>query len=278
MKNIFCILILLITTQIVQAQSHSCCSAPDQFASLGNDPAFVMQHDAPIPFEFVPANGEMISYACEDGKDAHAYGIKAKNKSNQYLIVVHEWWGLNDYIKQMAEKLYEDLGGNLNVIAIDLYDGQVATEQKDAKTFMQSLSPERANAIIQGAIRHAGKDADIATIGWCMGGGYSLQTSILAGTQGIACVMYYGFPETDMEKLKKMNADVLMIWANQDKWITKEVVDQFKTNMETAGKKLVVKEYNADHAFANPSNPKFNEEAMKEAYALSLEFLRSKFK
>jgi carboxymethylenebutenolidase len=111
-----------------------------------------------------------------------------------------------------------------------------------------------------------------------MGGSYSLQTSVLAGQNGIACVMYYGFPETDTEKLKSLNADVLMIWANEDKWITKEVVDQFKTNMSTAEKKLTVKEYTADHAFANPSNPKFNEVAMKDAYAITLAFLRSKFK
>lgn len=262
----------------MNAQTHSCCSAPDQFAALGNDPAFVMQHDNPIPFEFISEKGAMITYPCADGKDANAFAIRSKSKSNQYLIVVHEFWGLNDYIKQVAEKLYEDLGGNLNVLAIDLYDGYVATEQKDAKTFMQGLVPERVNAIMQGAIDFAGTGADIATIGWCMGGGYALQTSILAGQNGTACVMYYGFPETDIEKLKNLNADVLMVWANQDKWITKEVVDQFKTNMETAGKKLTVKEYTADHAFANPSNPRFNEEAMADAYAVTLEFLRSKFK
>lgn len=268
---------ILITTQIMHAQ-HSCCSAPEQFASLGNDPAFVMKHDNPVPFEFIALSGEMITYACEDGKDANAFTIKAKNKSNQYLIVVHEWWGLNDYIKQMAEKLYNDLGGNLNVIAIDLYDGQVAADQENAKKYMQMLTPERANAIIKGAIDHAGPDAEIATIGWCMGGGYALQTAIMAGQKGVACVMYYGFPEADVEKLKKLNADVLMIWANEDKWITKETVEQFKSNMQSAEKKLVVKEYTADHAFANPSNPRFNEEAMTDAYAASLEFLRSKFK
>jgi carboxymethylenebutenolidase len=108
-----------------------------------------------------------------------------------------------------------------------------------------------------------------------MGGGYSLQAAILLHEQVLGCVMYYGMPETDIAKLAQLQADVMMIWPNQDKWINEEVVNTFKANMESAGKKLKVLEYTADHAFANPSNPKFNEEAASDAYGKVLDFIKT---
>ncbi len=276
MNRIVILFSFLLTAQYTFSQTKSCCSAPEQFASLGNDAAFVMKHENPIPFNFQSAVGEMITYSCSDGKDANAFAIKAEIETEKYLFVIHEWWGLNDYIKQMAEQLYNDLGKKVNVIALDLYDGRIAADPKDARSFMQGLIQARANAIINGAIDRVGTDAEIATIGWCMGGGYSLQTSLLAAEKGIGCVMYYGFPESDIERLKTLHADVLMVWPNEDKWITKEVVDEFKANMIAAGKQLTVKEFTADHAFANPSNPKYNVEAASEAYSFTLDFLKSK--
>ena len=277
MKKFIILTIAVFTGVISFAQTHSCCSAPEQFASLGNDMAFVNAHDAPIPFHFVSNKGNMMTYHCSDGKDANAFAIMAKEKTDNYVFVVHEWWGLNDYIKQISEQIYNDLGEKVNVIALDLYDGKVAATPDSAKSIMKGLDQQRANTIITSLIEHVGPAAKVATIGWCMGGGYSLQATIALKQNGVGCIMYYGMPEADISKLQQINGEVLMMWANQDKWIKKETVDQFKTNMETAGKKLKVEEYAADHAFANPSNPKYNKELADDAYQKSIRFLKQIF-
>ena len=115
-------------------------------------------------------------------------------------------------------------------------------------------------------------------MGWCFGGGWSLQAALLGGKQTVGCVMYYGMPEKDVAKLKTLNSDVLGLFADQDKWINPEVVKQFEKDMAAAGKKVTVKEYPADHAFANPSNPKYNKELATDAHQKALAYLKARLK
>ncbi len=91
----------------------------------------------------------------------------------------------------------------------------------------------------------------------------------------MACVIYYGQPETDAAKLANLHAPVLMIWPTQDKWINKDLVDRFQAGMKLAGKPLTVREYDADHAFANPSNPKHNAQLTTDANQTALDFLQA---
>ena len=140
------------------------------------------------------------------------------------------------------------------------------------------MKTDRAEAIIKGAIAHAGPKAQIGSIGWCFGGGWSLQTALLAGPQAEACVLYYGMPEKDVAKLKTLHTDVLGIFAEQDKWINPEVVGEFVKNMGEAEHKVTIKSYPADHAFANPSNPKFSQPYAADAHAAALTYLQKKFK
>ncbi|WP_448517922.1 dienelactone hydrolase family protein [Rhodoflexus sp.] len=258
-----------------------CCHVPAataSFAAFASDQAFVNKHEEPIPFTFISqVGGKEISYPTADGKTAKAWLIPAKKKSNNYLFVFHEWWGLNDYVKAESEKFYKDLP-DVNVICLDLYDGQVATTREEAAKQMQGLRQERAVAIINGAIAYAGKKANIFTIGWCMGGSWSLQAALLAGKQAKGCIIYYGMPEKDVERLKTLNTDVLGIFAGQEQWISPKVVEEFDANMKQANKKLIYKIFDADHAFANPSNPKFVKEATDEAYAMSLDYLKQRIK
>ncbi|HEY0245009.1 MAG TPA: dienelactone hydrolase family protein [Mucilaginibacter sp.] len=259
--------------------SMACCakSATQQFAMLTANKKFVMSHATPKPIHFQSSIGKPVTYKTPDGATSTAYELKAKNPTNNYLIVIHEYWGLNDYIKKESETLYNDLG-NVNVIALDLYDGKVATTQQDAGKYMQAVKDDRAQAIIKGAIAYAGSKARIATIGWCFGGGWSLQASLLAGKQDVACVMYYGMPEQSVDRLKMLNADVLGNFANKDQWINTKVVAQFEANMKAAGKKLYLHQYDADHAFANPSSPNANNEAAKSAYEFTLAYLKPRLK
>jgi carboxymethylenebutenolidase len=252
--------------------ANSKTSATVKFASLANDNNFVKEHQNPAPFAAAANLGEKFTFKAADGTDAYGFIIKAKTPTDKYLFVIHEWWGLNDYIKEISGKLYKDLG-NINVIALDLYDGKIATTKEMAGQYMQSANETRIKNIVNGAIQFAGPKAKIATIGWCFGGGWSLQTAILAGKQSVACVLYYGMPETEVVKLKTLNSDVLGIFANKDGWISPKVAAEFKENMGKAGKKLVLKQYDADHAFANPSNPIYNSIAAADAYAATLSFL-----
>jgi carboxymethylenebutenolidase len=279
MKKYIIPIILILISASVSAQKMSCCaaSATDKFAQLASDKAFVMSHLNPLPFNFHSENGKDITYKAADGTDAYGWEIKAKTPTDNYLFVIQEWWGLNDYVKKQGEELWNDVG-NVNVIALDLYDKKVATSREEAAKFMQAASSERIVSIIKGALAYAGSKAKIYTIGWCFGGGWSLQTTLLAGNQAFGCVMYYGMPEKDVDKLKTLHTDVLGIFANKDGFITPKIVDEFAENMKKAGKKITIKKYDADHAFANPSNPSFDKEAKADAYKNALAFLKERIK
>lgn len=236
-----------------------------------------MSHKIPAKIHFQSSIGKAITYKTADGKDADAYELKAKTPTNNYILIIHEYWGLNDFVKRESEKIYNDLG-NVNIIDLDLYDGKVATTREDAGKFMQSVKDDRADAIINGAIAYAGPKAHIATIGWCFGGGWSLQATLLAAKQAVGCVMYYGMPEQDVNRLKTLHCDVLGNFANKDQWINTKVVAKFAENMKAAGKTLYLHQYDADHAFANPSNPSYNSEATKNAYDFTISFLKTRLK
>jgi len=277
MKKI--ILFLLLIPTISFAQTKSCCvsSSTEKFAELASTEEFASVHLAPLPFNFVAEIGAMITFECADGVQGNAFEIKASKPGNNWLFVFHEWWGLNDYIQQEAERLAKAMP-NVNVLAIDLYDGKVEETPEAAQLTMQAVEDIRARNIISGAIAYAGKKAMISTIGWCFGGSWSLQASLMAGKKANACVMYYGMPETDVKKLKKLNCEVLGIFAANDTYITPEVVNTFKKDMMSAEKKLTVKTYKTDHAFANPSNPKYDKVAADNANKLALNFLKMRMK
>jgi len=267
---------------VVQAQDVVVChtASTDKFAMFASNKDFNAAHPAPRRYVHVSeAGGKMITYKCADGKDANAYFIPAKKKTNNWIFVIQEWWGLNDNIKRQAEDLYRDLG-NVNILALDMYDGNVATDRENAAKYMQEFKQERGDAIVKGALAYAGKSARVGTIGWCFGGGQSLLASLTAGKQAAACVVYYGMPVEDVNVLKTLNTDVLGIFATREKWITPEVVQKFEANMKAAGKKLTVKNYDAEHGFANPSNPMgaFDEAAYKDAYKNTLAFFQARLK
>ena len=249
-------------------------STPEAMRAEMSTAAFGQLHDNPLAFTLQNPIGEMISFDAEGGK-AQGYLIKSKKKSSKWLLVIQEWWGLNDYIKREAETYYKDLG-DVNVLALDMYDGKVATNRDSAAKYVQSADPKRLESIVKGGIQYAGSKAKIYTVGWCFGGGWSLQASILAGKQGAGCVMFYGRPENNQDKLKQLNCDVIGFFGNKDKSPSPEVVDQFIADMKAAGKNLEVNRYDAGHGFANPSNPGFDKAATADAYGKAIAFLKAR--
>ena len=261
------------------AQTAPCChtDAITEFATLANREDFRMAHKDPLPYTYQGTTGADITFNTPDGTPAHGFLFKANTTTDRYLFVYQEWYGLNDYIKKQSEQLYNDLGGKVNVLALDMYDQKVATNREDAAKLMQGASKERLGAIMRGGIAYAGKSAKIAAIGWCFGGGIALQSGLLAGAQNIGVVMYYGMPEKDVNTLRNLQAPVLGFFANKDKGITPQVVNEFEKNMLAAEKTLTVKRYDADHGFANPSNPIFDSAATADAYVHALAFLKKVF-
>lgn len=247
----------------------------DQFKAEASTASFAMMHDNPITYIAADPLGKAVTFKAADGSNAMGYEIRSKKKSNKWLFVIQEWWGLNDYIKKESETYYNDLE-DVNVIALDLYDGKIAATADSAMKLIQSVKTDRLESIIKGAIAYAGTDAKIYTVGWCFGGMWSLQSTLLAGKQAAGCVMFYGRPENNVEKLKTLNCDVIGFFGNKDRSPSPEVVNKFEADMQAAGKKLIANKYDAGHGFANPSNPVFNKEAAADAHAKAVAFLKER--
>lgn len=273
-SQIAALLFFILNVGII-AQEKSCCSMEKQvsFTSFADQNEFRDAHQIPESFILENAKGKMITFKVSDGKDGNGYFIKSDKPSNKFIFVFHEWWGLNDYIKKESDELKTKLG-DVNILAIDLYDGKVADNREDAAKYMQSVNQDRAVNIIKGAINFAGSDAKIGTLGWCFGGGWSLHASLILGKQGSACVIYYGIIENTPETFKDLNAPVLGIFAERDGWVNPEVYGNLEKNIKAAGKQITIKSFDADHAFANPSNSKFDEKATKEAKDLTIKFFK----
>ncbi|MEN9952557.1 MAG: hypothetical protein RLZZ520_825 [Bacteroidota bacterium] len=237
-------------------------------------PAFANMHPDVKQSSQEPLLGSMIQYKTSDGLVANGYFIPSKKKSKKWLIVVQEWWGLNDNIKHEADKYSKDLQ-DMNILAVDMYDGKVAATADSAAKIMRSVDMDRLANIIRGAITLAGDKALIYTVGWCFGGMWSLQTAILAGSQAKGTVMFYGRPESNLEKLKSIQCDVIGFFGNLDRSPAPAMVTEFENNMKTAGKNLVTHKYEAGHGFANPSNPSFNAAAAEDSYSKAIAFLKS---
>jgi carboxymethylenebutenolidase len=283
MKKILLLLSLSFLAIVCIGQDDmTICHTPptEKFALFASSKEFNAAHALPRPYVHVSVQGgKMIQFVCEDGKNANGYVIMAAKKTTNWILVFQEWWGLNDNIKRQSEDLYKDLG-NVNVLALDMYDGKIATDRDLAGKYMQEFKQQRGDVIVKGALAYVGRTARIGTVGWCFGGGQSLLGSLMAGNQAAACVIYYGMPVEDVAVLNTLNADVLGIFASREKWITPEVVQKFESNMKAAGKNLVVKNYDADHGFANPSNPlgAYDEAAYKDAYKNTVDFFKAKLK
>lgn len=258
----------------IYSQDKSCCDmkAIDEFAAFGEQQAFRDAHIAPEPFTYKNAAGEMVTFNTPDGKTGSAYLVKGTGNSKKYILMFHEWWGLNDYIKLQADALQSELG-DVNVIALDLYDGKVATTSDEAAQYVKTVSKDRVVSIIKGSIDYA-NSSEMGTIGWCYGGGWSLQTAILLGDKDKATVMYYGMPESDTSRLAVIKAPVLGIFALKDQNITPDVVSKFEQNMNNLNKTITIYNYDAVHAFANPSNPNHDPKATKDSWEQTIKFFK----
>jgi carboxymethylenebutenolidase len=172
------------------------------------------------------------------------------------ILVIHEWWGLNDWVKDQASKL-SDLG--YVALAIDLYRGKVATTPDEAHEIMRGVPDDRAARDLHAAFEFLKSQSNvkkdrIASIGWCMGGGYSFNVAMQEPTL-TADIINYGHLATDPGSLKQINASILGIFGGQDRGISEEDVRKFEQVMKQMDKKVEIVIYpNAGHGFENPNN------------------------
>jgi carboxymethylenebutenolidase len=197
------------------------------------------------------------------------------------LIVIHEWWGLNDWVKDQASKLADQ---GYEALAVDLYRGKVATNPDEAHQIMRGVPEDRAKRDLHAAFEFLAsqptvKKDRIGAIGWCMGGGYALDVALQEPTLA-ADVINYGHLATDPDALKKINAPILGLFGGQDKGITPEDVQKFEQAMKQLGKKIEIKIYDdAGHAFENPNNKQgYREADAADAWKRTVDFLSSTLK
>jgi len=202
------------------------------------------------------ADGKPVSYKSGDETVQGVLYTPAGKGPFPALIVIHEWWGLNDWVKDQASE-FADQG--YVALAIDLYRGKVATTPDMAHEIMRGVPEDRAKRDLHAAFGFLASQPDvkknrIGAIGWCMGGGYSLDVALEEPTLA-ADVINYGHLATDPEALKKINAPILGSFGGQDHGITPDDVHKFEAALKQLGKKVDIKIYaDAGHAFENPNN------------------------
>jgi carboxymethylenebutenolidase len=201
-------------------------------------------------------NGKSVTYKSGDETVQGILYTPAGKAPFPAIIVIHEYWGLNDWVKEQASKLSDQ---GYVTLAIDLYRGKVATTPDVAHEIMRGVPEDRAKRDLHAAFEFLASQPNvrkdrIGSIGWCMGGGYSLDVALQEPALA-ADVINYGHLATDPEALKKINAPILGSFGGQDHGITPDDVHKFEATLKQLGKQVDVKIYDdAGHAFENPNN------------------------
>lgn len=224
------------------------------------------------------ADGKPVSYKSGDETVQGVLYTPAGKGPFPALIVIHEWWGLNDWVKDQASKLADQ---GYESLAVDLYRGKVATTPDMAHELMRGVPEDRAKRDLHAAFEFLQSQPNvkknrIGAIGWCMGGGYALDVALQESTLA-ADVINYGHLVTDPEAIKKINAPILGLFGALDQGITPDDVHKFESAMKQAGKKVEIKIYDdAGHAFENPNNknkPGYRPDDAADAWRRTLAFL-----
>jgi carboxymethylenebutenolidase len=224
---------------------------------------------------------QTVQFSAPDGMVSGFLAVPATRGKHPALVVVHEWWGLTGWVKGETEKFAQQ---GYVALAVDLYRGKVTNDPMEAHELMRGLPADRAVSDLKAAFDYlaARKDVEarrIGSVGWCMGGGYSLQLAIHEPRLA-ACVVNYGALPTDAAELRRIRSPLLGNFGGLDRGITPDDVRAFEKTMRSLSKSVDVKIYaDAGHAFENPTNARgYRAAAAADAWARTTEFLRKTLK
>src|SRR5438067_2974223 len=227
------------------------------------------------------ATGKSVSYKSGDETVQGMLYTPAGKGPFPGIIVIHEWWGLNNWVKEQASKLADQ---GYVALAVDLYRGKVATTPEEAHEVMRGVPEDRAKQDLDAAFtflksQNNVKGDRIGSIGWCMGGGYSLDVALQQPTLA-ADVINYGHLAVDQSSLKKINAPILGIFGGKDRGIPVEDVKKFEQQLKQMGKKVEIIIYpDAGPAFENPNNKDgYRADDAADAWKRTVEFLKRTLK
>jgi carboxymethylenebutenolidase len=262
-------------------------------SSYGDRMSREHQGDRPVPAAATaearqpaePPAAELVTqrvvYATLDGREVTGYLARPADHPTGLpgLIVIHEWWGLNDHVETMARMLARP---GYAALAVDLYGGATAEDSAGARALMEAVQPAAAEANLRQAHDYLAGQLEaprVGSIGWCFGGAWSLRTALLLPDRLDAAVIYYGRLETDRDRLATLTMPILGLFGGADQGIPVEGVREFEATLKALGKNAEIHVYDgAGHAFANPSGTRYQPEAAKDAWERTLAFLAANLK
>ena len=195
--------------------------------------------------------GKMINYKRPDGQDAKAYLVEpAQGDSAPGIVVIQEWWGLNDQIKGVADNFAT---AGYRVLVPDLYRGKLALDANEAEHMMNDLNfGDAATQDIRGAVQYlkSSGSAMVGVNGYCMGGALTLLAAVLV-PESDANAIWYGYPPLEYVDAAKIHAPLLGHWGKHDQFFPIEGVDALEDKLKQAGVGYEFYRYDTKHAFAN---------------------------
>jgi carboxymethylenebutenolidase len=229
--------------------------------------------------------GQTISFKRPDGKTANGYLAQPPGGANAPgMVVIQEWWGLNDQIKGVADRL---AAAGYRVLVPDLYRGKVAVEAKEAEHLMTGLNfGDAASQDVRGAVQYLKSSGSVkaGVTGFCMGGALTLLAAVNV-PESDAAVAWYGYPPLEYVDAAKIKAPLMAHWATQDEFFVIAKVDELEKKLRAAGTRFEFHRYDAKHAFANETADskklpplKYDAAAAELAWTRTLEFLAKNLK
>lgn len=218
--------------------------------------------------------GQMITLNRPDGSNLDAY-VSDVDKTRPSLIVIQEWWGLNDHIKSIADRF---AGEGFNALAPDLYHGRITKDADEASHLMNGLDfPGAVHQDIAAAQTYLKAiNPSVGVMGFCMGG--ALTIAAAARLEGFgAAVCFYGVPPKAFADPAQIKIPFQGHFGTLDDWVTPAVVADIEATMTKAGNAPDIYSYDADHAFFNKTRPEvYNPQAADLAWSRMIAFLKAK--
>jgi carboxymethylenebutenolidase len=212
-----------------------------------------------------------------DGKEVPGYlSEPSQGSAKGAVMLVHEWWGLNGHIRELADRLARE---GFTVFAADLYGGKVATDEATAQQYLSTMDWKQAGELLQRAaeaLRQRQPGTKVGVTGFCMGGAVALFVAA-KDPEIAACVPFYGIPGEDRVDVTQIRAPVQGHYAKHDDWCSPERVDALEKKLKGAHVPVEIHRYDAEHAFFNDTRPQVYSKPNAElAWKRTVEFLHSK--